>query len=362
MKLPLEHPKPNVENFIRVIRGEVVPERPPLVELFLDHEIVREISSSILGRGWVEPGETWDSQVSYLNNWTEVYHRMGYDYVRLSGGLDFPAKWRLCPDTADLSRGSRAWAEQGTGPIASWEDFEQYPWPDPDKADLWSYEFVAANLPEGMGLFVCPTSGFLEVPMEILLGCENMCFLLYDDPELLSAVMSKTGDIIYRFYERLLGLPNLRGFFQGDDMGYKTGTIIAADDIRKYVLPWHQKLAALAHDNGLVYLLHSCGRLGQIMDDLINEVKIDGRHSYEDASNSVIDFKYDYGDNVAVLGGIDVHKLATFSEADLRGHVRGVIEKCMPRGRFALGSGNTVCNYVPIRNYFAMVDEGLSWS
>lgn len=31
-------------------------------------------------------------------------------------------------------------------------------------------------------------------------------------------------------------------------------------------------------------------------------------------------------------------------------------------GRFALGSGNTVCNYVPLNNYFAMVEEGMRYA
>jgi uroporphyrinogen decarboxylase len=30
----------------------------------------------------------------------------------------------------------------------------------------------------------------------------------------------------------------------------------------------------------------------------------------------------------------------------------------MPGGRYALGSGNSVANYVPIENYFAMLEEG----
>lgn len=32
----------------------------------------------------------------------------------------------------------------------------------------------------------------------------------------------------------------------------------------------------------------------------------------------------------------------------------------MPGGRYAIGSVNTVCNYVPLRNYFAMIDEAMN--
>lgn len=362
MKLPLSQPKPDIDNFIGVVKGEIVPKRPPLVELFCDYEIVREISTSCLGREWVDPGESRESREAYYRNWIEVYHRMGYDYVRVSGGIDFPGKSRLAEDTAEVPKAQRAWAEEGTGPIASWQDFEEYPWPDLDKIDLSDYEFVARNLPEGMGLFVCPASGFLEIPLDTLLGYENLCYQIYDNPDLLAATFQKTGELIYGFYEKLIGLPNLRGFFQGDDMGYKTGTMIGAADLRKYSLPWHKKLAELAHRNDLVYLLHSCGHLNEIMEDLIEDVKIDGRHSYEDEGNSVLDSKEKYGDRVAILGGIDVDKLCRLPEDELRSHVRRTIEACLPGGRYALGSGNTVTNYVPLKNYFIMVEEGLSFA
>ena len=362
LKVPLVKPQPDIEKFLRVIRGEEIPKRPPLVELFLDYEIVREISRTYLGRNWVEPAADWESQAAYLKNWIEVYCRMGYDYVRMSGDLNFPGRSRLSEDTAALSKETRNWSEEGKGPISNWQEFENYPWPEPGKADLRGYEFVAQNLPEGMGLFVCPASGFLEIPLDTLFGYQNLCYLIYDNPELVAAVFDKVGKIVYGFYERLLGLPNLCGFFQGDDMGYKTGTLIAPNEIRRYVLPWHKKLAGLAHQHKLVYLLHACGNLEQITGDLIDDVKIDGRHSFEDEGNPVVDFKRKYGDRTAVLGGIDVDKLCRLPEDDLRTYVRQIINVCLPGGRFALGSGNTVANYVPISNYLAMVEEGLNFS
>jgi uroporphyrinogen decarboxylase len=56
-----------------------------------------------------------------------------------------------------------------------------------------------------------------------------------------------------------------------------------------------------------------------------------------------------------------VDKLCRLPENELRVYVRDIIQNCLPGGRFALGSGNTVANYVPLRNYLAMIDEGLSW-
>jgi uroporphyrinogen decarboxylase len=362
MKYQLPSPQPDCARFVRVIKGEAIPRRPPLVELFVDYTVLRDIGRSLFGLNWVEPVEgERESEKAYFRNWIETYFRLGYDYVRISGGLPFTGKNRPVADTAALSRGTRYWTEEGTGPIASWRDFEAYPWPDVDRADLWHYEFIAEHLPAGMGVFLCPASGFLEIPLDTLLGYENLCYLLHDDPELVAAVFRKTGETMCAFYRRLLklGLPGVCGFFQGDDMGFKTGTLIGPDDLRRHVLPWHKQLADLAHAHGLLYLLHACGNLEPIMEDLIEKVGIDARHSFEDEGNSVVDFKRKYGKRIAVLGGIDVDKLSRLPEEALRRHIRRTLEICMEGGRYALGSGNSVANYVPVNNYLAMLEEGV---
>jgi uroporphyrinogen decarboxylase len=61
---------------------------------------------------------------------------------------------------------------------------------------------------------------------------------------------------------------------------------------------------------------------------------------------------------VAILGGIDMHFLCTSDEDELRSYIDNVIDICAVGGGYALGSGNTVSNYVPLRNYYAMLDQG----
>ena len=193
-----------------------------------------------------------------------------------------------------------------------------------------------------------------------LLGLEGMSYLIHDDPNLVEAVFNKVGKVICEFYRNLADLEGVGGFFQGDDLGYKTSTIISPALLRKLVLPWHRKLAALAHSYGGMYWLHSCGNLTEIENDLIDDVKIDALHSFQDTIIPIHEFKERSGERVAALGGIDVDILCRASETGLRSYVRTALEKCMPY-RYTLGSGNTVANYVPVRNYLIMMDEGARW-
>jgi uroporphyrinogen decarboxylase len=161
------------------------------------------------------------------------------------------------------------------------------------------------------------------------------------------------------FYEHLLDLDNLCAVFPGDDLGFKTGPLISPADLRTYILPWHKTFAAMTYDRGLPYFLHSCGQIESIMDDLIDDVRIDGKHSFEDAILPVEDFQARHGGRIAALGGLDVNILSAGSEDDVRRRTRTLLDICGERGRYAVGSGNSIPSYVPVRNYLAMVDEAL---
>jgi uroporphyrinogen decarboxylase len=366
MRVPLEHPRPDIENFRKVILRQKVLERPPFIELHIDREVIRELVEKELDGKWVEPlPDDRRTQEACLRNYIECHYRLGYDCIRLtgefrfSGGLHFASEVREGADTAALSRGERKWVEEGKGVISSWEDFEKYPWPSLSQVDLWPLEFTSENLPEGMGIMACPSPGVFEVGLNNLFGYENLSYLLYDDPELVKAVFDRVGELIYSYYESIIGLENLAGFFQGEDMGFKTGTLIAPKSLREYILPWHKKIAQLAHDHDLLYLLHSCGNVESIMEDLIEDVKIDAKHSFEDEIMPVTRFKEKYGDRIAVLGGVDMDKLCRLGEAELRAYVRNIIDECTQSGGYALGTGNSVTNYIPLQNFLIMLDEGL---
>lgn len=141
-------------------------------------------------------------------------------------------------------------------------------------------------------------------------------------------------------------------------MGFRTGTMISIEHLQQYVFPIQGRVAAIAHAHGLPFMLHSCGDRRAIMDILIEEVGVDGIHSFEDTIEPVTEAKSHYGDRVAILGGVDVDFLCRADEGQIRAYVRRVIAECAPGGGYALGTGNSVTNYMPVQNYLTMLDEG----
>jgi uroporphyrinogen decarboxylase len=129
--------------------------------------------------------------------------------------------------------------------------------------------------------------------------------------------------------------------------------------LRSIFLPWHRKACETVHRHGKKIILHSCGNLAAIMDDIV-ACGYDGKHSFEDTIKpGLFDLHAQYGRKLALLGGVDVDFLCRASEAEIRRRVRETIAVMAPGGGYCLGSGNSIPDFVPIANYWAMLDEGL---
>ena len=366
IKLKNRQPAPDIDQFIGVITGKAKPKRLHLAELFADQEVMKWITEDILEKQWVpmpQDPSKYEQAKQHLLCLIEYWYRMGYDYIRLSGGVDFDVTLMPAGDTAgQFPRDRRQWAKMTDGKIKNYSDFESFDWPIVKDENFWQYHFIAENLPEKMGLFVCPRSGFLEIPMKGLIGLENMAFMAVDNPDLLEAVFKKVGQILIEACEKLIEIPHVAGFFHGDDMGYKTGLLVGPDFLKKHVLPGHKQVVDLAHSRQKIYILHSCGNLEAIMDYLIDHVGIDAKHSYEDVIMPVEDFYSRYAGRVGILGGVDVDLLARADEETVRKRVQKMLTNCHRNGRYAFGTGNTITNYCKKENILAMFDQAYRFS
>jgi len=64
------------------------------------------------------------------------------------------------------------------------------------------------------------------------------------------------------------------------------------------------------------------------MDDLIHDVGIDGKHSYEDKIRPVEKVMEVWGGRMSVLGGVDMDILARGTEQQVRERVRQILDFC----------------------------------
>ena len=141
----------------------------------------------------------------------------------------------------------------------------------------------------------------------------------------------------------------------GDDMGFKTATLMAPATLIAHVVPQYARLAALIHRAGRPFLLHSCGRIFDLMEPLI-AAGIDAKHSNEDAIAPFDEWIDRYGNRIGLFGGIDADRLCRMSPDDVYEFVleQGMRYRRKARG-LALGSGNSIPAYIPPDGYHAMI-------
>lgn len=327
---------PDFKQLVKVLNREK-PDRPTLFELFVCDELIEYVTGMSLKGA--------DKFTKDLAN-IKTYEKLGYDY-----GLIMPTEFQFQTGVKEVKS---SYSLNDGAVITDRESFDCYQWPSASDHDYRHIDRLAGETPAGMGLLVWSSDGPLESVIR-LTGYENLCFMLYDDERLVSDIFEQVGSRIYEDYKRSLERKQTAGIVVGDDWGFNTQTLLPVEVYRKYLFPWHKKIVQLAHESGRMAILHSCGKYDSVIEDVINDIGYDARHSYEDNITPVEEAYEQLHSRIAVLGGIDVNFLATKDRKEIVSRAKAMLERTSERGGYALGSGNSIPDYVPVENYMAMI-------
>ena len=333
--------EPNFENMLKVFRREE-PDRPVLYELFMNQTLYTLVNGH-------KPEGT--DRLSGARFVAEAFEKLGYDYFSTSASsMGFATVGRPRDKTVSLNEG---WC------IHDWQTFEAYEWPDPDAYDYSMLNDIKPYLKDGMKAMVMGPGGVLENAIS-LVGYDNLCYMLYEEPELIKAVFDHVGSRLLRYYELALEYDVVGFICSNDDWGFNTQTFLSPADMRKYVLPWHKKIVDASHAAGRPVMLHSCGCFREVIDDTI-AAGFDAKHSYEDVIMPIEEAYEAWHDRIALLGGIDVDFIVREPAEAVAVRSRAMLERVKGRGGYMLGTGNSVPEYIPVEKYFAMIGEALGY-
>jgi len=321
------------------------PARLPLYE----HIISPEIMEKILDVPFVDlqGGDNLDLR-EFFTHYCRFFKEMTYDTVSFEVCIT-----DILPDHGAIMGGR-------PGPIQNRDDFEKYPW-DELAHRYWTvagkqFEMLAACMPDGMRAIGGVGNGVLEIS-EDLVGFQYLAYMMVDDPGLFSDLYRRIGDLMVEtwtiFLERYAESYAICRF--GDDLGFKTSTLLAPQTIREHIIPQYQRVINLIHNSDRPFLWHSCGKIFSIMDDVI-ALGIDAKHSNEDVIAPYDKWISLYSDRIGLLGGIDVDLLCCHKPQEVFDEVvkKGKRFRNQANG-YALGSGNSIPEYVPVEGYLAMV-------
>lgn len=241
------------------------------------------------------------------------------------------------------------------------KDIEEYDWEGfPDRYfERFGPSFLALarSLPAGMKAVAGVGNGLFETVQDFV-PLTELAYLEADDPAACDLLWSRVADLLVSIWERFA-----RDYAQayclfrsGDDLGFKTSLLIRPDTVRRYVIPAYRRIVRVAHEAGRPFLLHSCGMIFEVMDDLVAGTGIDAKHSNEDAIAPFGRWLEAYGGRIAIFGGVDMDALCRDSPAELAARTVEILAAAAPWPGFAFGSGNQIAEYVPPENFAAMTE------
>lgn len=336
---------PNYKNIVQAARN-IKPERMPLYEHIISDEIMEKVMNKKFSQ--LAYGNT-DEKREYIRNYVDFYKYMGYDTVSFE---------RLI---TSVMPGSGALYGHNEGIIKNRDDYDRYPWyAIADEFFIRYSEFYSLlheEMPQGMKAVGGPGNGVFECVQDIV-GYTNLCYISVDDRKLYCDLFKKVGDVLYKIWVKFLeefgDIYCVCRF--GDDLGFRSSTLISPEDIKENVIPQNKRIIELVHSYDKPFLLHSCGNIFDVMDDIINIAEIDAKHSNEDAIAPFNEWVERYGSRIGNFGGVDTDVLCQKNEQEIKEYVRRVIKNSIDHGGFALGSGNSIPDYIPVNGYIAMIE------
>ena len=206
--------KPDFTNLQKVLERKR-PDRPTLFEFFLNAPLYARLAgvAEMPKRG----SEAWCKEVA------KAYATAGYDFATV------PASDFGFPQGALHQLSSRSQNEGAM--ICDRASFEAYPWPEPDAFDSSQLQRAKTWLPDGMKAIVFGPSGVLENTIG-LVGYENLCLLIMDDPKLAGDIFDAVGSRLLRYYQLAAPHDAVGACISNDDWGHNMQTMLCANDMR----------------------------------------------------------------------------------------------------------------------------------
>ena len=321
------------------------PERLPLYEHHIDKPFIEKVIGQEIGLQGSKPEDYENYHHQILGFWKD----MTYD------AFDYEAA--IC----EIFPGHGAILGGMLGPIQTRDDFNKYPFDELPQIFWETYtphlEAIRKSLPAGMKAYGGCGYGIFE-SAEDLVGYQSLAVLQYIDPELFADLFVKIGDLYVELWSEMIRrYDDLFVFYRmGDDLGFKSATLLEPETIRQHILPQYKRVIDLAHATNKKFLLHSCGNIFEIMDDIL-ALGIDAKHSNEDEIAPFDVWIEKYGNRIGLFGGIDVNTLCLnpYDEVYKTVLEKGTRFRNMAKG-YGLGSGNSIAGYVPVEGFIAMID------
>ncbi|MGN1155020.1 MAG: uroporphyrinogen decarboxylase family protein [Agathobacter sp.] len=222
------------------------------------------------------------------------------------GGKDwFGVEWTFAPgDMAPMPSENYLFED-----VSEWRDYVVFP-------DLDAFDWEAAAKKDRIDTFdrdhhllsQMIHNGVFE-RLHTMMGFENALCALLTDPEECKDFFDACADWKCRLIDKLHQYYNPDIIVYHDDWGSQQGMLFAPEIWSELIKPATRKIAEHTRNLGIFFELHSCGKIKDIVPELVEDVKPDAIQLM--ALNDIPELKKITGNKVVYDVFVDVQKMAT---------------------------------------------------
>jgi len=321
------------ERILAAFQGKPT-DQVPYLEVFFGH------------RGFAEyfggPQDSIDAAAKYLRNSGQCSY--------LVGGF-----WWVPEDTyQDTGEGHRRYA---AGHLWTLDDVKAMREPDLAEAAKNLDASIAGARAQGLACHVFIMSSFHSA--STTMGLENLCYTLYDHPEVLHAFMDRI-EAYNRKVLRFLAGRDIDFVFIDGDCAYKNGLMVAPAPFRELWFERTRDTVALCRKNGWPYCYHTDGK-GDDIYPLLIELGFSATHGVEAAANDLADIKRRFGRDITLIGNFDIVDLADRTPAEIATMTRRMLDAGTPGGRYIAACNTLASDNIPLANMLAFRDTIMNY-
>ena len=207
---------------------------------------------------------------------------------------------------------------------------------------------------EGLYIIFGAASGY--DCLQAYVRSEDLLIFMATDPEFVKDMVDTLADLILATMTMLAkeGVA-FDALWLFNDMGYRNASLFSPQMYRAIIKPADVRLWARAHELGLQTILHSCGRVTELIPDLI-DAGLDCLQPLEvKAGMDVGELKRAFGADLALFGGIDIRLMEDPDPSKIEAEIQTKFAAAMPGGGYVYHSDHSVPKDVSFERYQAVM-------